>query len=696
MINWREYPFVRLLLPLILGILFSFLWMVALPSYVFIILSLPLIGLTYLKGQYKYRTVYGFLVTLFIFCLGHYLGYHADESRSEEHYHHFLIENEARGMVATVMDIRATAKSYRVELAIEAMSGVEEGQSVSGKLLSYLEQSKAASKLKYGDHIYFSTKINPIAAPFNPEAFDLKAFLGNRNFHFQTYVKTNEWKLLARDQGNPLIAFSIRTRDRLFSILENYLSTSNELAVGAALILGKKDLLELETRMAYANTGAMHVLAVSGLHVGLIYLGISFFLGLLPFKSSTWIWIKTWIMVASVWFFALLTGASPSVLRAATMFSFIIVGQAMRHHPSIYNTLAVSAFFILCIQPYMLFEVGFQLSYLAVIGIVYFQEKIYTQIYIANKLGDYIWKLTSIAIAAQLVTLPISLYYFHQFPVYFWLSGLVVIPAAMVIMTLAVVLFFVAILIPKFAFVPGFLLYGVLYLTNGLIFLINKLPGAVISGIWIGPLSLFLLYAIIVFIVVAIETKQFKWLKISTVLLVIFSLNFSYQRIKAYQKTELIIYHTNKNKTLVDAIDRSVNWSIQSENLSKTEVDFLAKNYRMKLGVQTIHSCSKEDRKINPEFFYHGGLIQFRNIKIQIIDSNHLPQYQMPPTVDYILLENNTEVDLSEISEYFNTKKIIFSANNSFWKIDQWKKETDLDYEFFDMKKEGAFILSVE
>ena len=126
----------------------------------------------------------------------------------------------------------------------------------------------------------------------------------------------------------------------------------------------------------------MHVLAVSGLHVGLIYFGLSFLLGLLPFKSSNWVWIKTWIMVAGVWFFALLTGASPSVLRAATMFSFIIVGQAMRHHPSIYNTLAGSAFFLLCIQPYMLFEVGFQLSYLAVTGIIYFQAKIYGELYI--------------------------------------------------------------------------------------------------------------------------------------------------------------------------------------------------------------------------------------------------------------------------------------------------------------------------
>ncbi len=695
MINWREYPFVRLLLPLIFGILFSSLWMMAIPNYVFIFLSLPLIGFTYFRSNYKYRHFYGFFVTLLFLLLGISLGYHADESRESDHYHHFL--KEQNEMVATVTDIRATAKSFRVELTINAVSGVEEGRPISGKLLSYLEQSTEAGQLRYGDQIYFSSKINPIAAPLNPVAFDLKKYLNNRNFHYQTYLKKGDWHLLARDQGNVLMTFSIRTRDQLFTILQNHLPTRNELAVGAALILGKKDLLETATRIAYANTGAMHVLAVSGLHVGLIYVGISFLLGLFPFRSSTWVWIKTWIMVAGVWFFAFLTGASPSVLRAATMFSFIIVGQAMRHHPSIYNTLAASAFFLLCVQPFMLFEVGFQLSYLAVTGIVYFQGKIYGQLYIANRIGDYIWKLTSVAIAAQVMTLPISLYYFHQFPVYFWLSGLVVIPAAMIIMMFAVTLFIVVVLVPKLSFIPGVILYSILYFTNGLIFLISNLPGAIISGIWISPFGLFLLYIMIVAVVVAIETKRFKWLLISAGLLLLFSVNFSYFGIKAQHKSELVFYHTNKNKTLIDVINHSVSWSIQNEDLSETDIGFISKNYRTNSGIQTIHSISKDERHRSPEFFYHGRLIQFKNIKIQIVDGKQLPQYHRPPTVDYILLENNTPVKLEELAAYFKTKKFILSANNYFKKIEEWKKEAVVaGYEMIDIKEKGAFILSVD
>jgi len=219
MINWREYPFVRLLVPLVMGIMSSFLWTIELPYFVFIILSLPILGLTYFKVQFRYRYLYGFFITLFFFAVGNFLSFHADESRRVNHYHHFV--NEESDIVATITEVRITAKSYRVELAVEFVNGLKKGQRVSGKLLSYIEQSKEAGRLRYGDQIYFSSKINPIEGPQNPEAFNLKNYLSNRNIHYQTYLKNNDWKLIARDQGNFILAFSIQVRDRF--LLMNWL-----------------------------------------------------------------------------------------------------------------------------------------------------------------------------------------------------------------------------------------------------------------------------------------------------------------------------------------------------------------------------------------------------------------------------------------------------------------------------------------
>ena len=317
--------------------------------------------------------------------------------------------------------------------------------------------------------------------------------------------------------------------------------------------------------------------------------------------------------------------------------------------------------------------------------------------YIENKLGDYIWKLTSVAIAAQVVTLPISLYYFHQFPVYFWLSGLVVIPAAIVVMSFAFILFLVFIVIPKLAFLPGIILYAILYLTNGLIFLISELPGATITGIWISSLGVLILYLSIGALIISIESKRTKWLHASVGLLLLFALSFSYHGIRAHQKSEIVFYHTNKNKTLIDVINQSLLWSIRNEELSDKDIDFIAKNYRTKLRVQAVTSFAKNEEQWSSEFFFKDHLIQFKIIKILIIDSHQIPTFQPKPKLDYILLENNTSAKLKDLVEYFETKKFILSANNSFYKIKQWNEEAvGTDRELIDIKNHGAFILPVD
>ena len=229
----------------------------------------------------------------------------------------------------------------------------------------------------------------------NPHAFNFKKYWHHQNIHYQGFVKADHWQLLKRKQGNYIIDKALNTRNRFLQILKKNLSTENEYAVASALILGDKQSLDSDLKNAYSGTGAMHVLAVSGLHVGLVYLGLAFLLGLLKIKNWYWIFIRTTLIIISIWLFALLTGASPSVMRAATMFSFIIVGKSMRHHPSIYNTLAASAFCLLCFNPLLLMEVGFQLSYLAVSGIIYFQPKIYRWWIIDNPVGDYLWKLVA-------------------------------------------------------------------------------------------------------------------------------------------------------------------------------------------------------------------------------------------------------------------------------------------------------------
>ena len=229
-------------------------------------------------------------------------------------------------------------------------------------------------------------------------------------------------------------------RDKLLNILKENGLKNNELAVASALILGYKDDLGEELKHSYSSAGATHVLAVSGLHVGIIFLVLNFLLNILD-KNDRFKISKAILLICFLWAYATITGLSPSVVRAATMFSFVTIGKSFGKSSSIYNTLCASAFVLLVYNPYLIMEVGFQLSYLAVVGIVYFQSIIYKWIYVKNKFLKYIWMITSVSIAAQLTTFPLGLLYLHQSPTYLFASNLFVIPGAMLIIGLGILLF---------------------------------------------------------------------------------------------------------------------------------------------------------------------------------------------------------------------------------------------------------------
>ena len=206
-----------------------------------------------------------------------------------------------------------------------------------------------------------------------------------------------------------------------------------QLKVASALLLGYRENLDKELVKSYASAGAMHVLAVSGLHVGILYLLLTRIFSFLKKvkKVKNGKFILTILIVSFLWFYAIMTGLSASVMRATTMFSFIVIGnELLNRKTSIYNTLAVSAIILMIINPFIVYQVGFQLSYVAVVGIVYLQPKLNRLFYSRYKLVRGVWAITCVSLAAQIATFPLSLHYFHQFSTYFFISNLIVIPAS--------------------------------------------------------------------------------------------------------------------------------------------------------------------------------------------------------------------------------------------------------------------------
>ena len=361
-----------------------------------------------------------------------------------------------------------------------------------GKIISFFPVDAASKQLKYGDKIWLHLKLNEISSSVHPSGFDFKRYYENKGIYHNAHVI--DWKLIEKNKG--VYSSILDQRKSLLQILNKHLYTENEYAVGAALCLGNKDLLSEELKNEFATVGAMHVLAVSGLHVGIIFSLLLKILSLFKTRKRLWVFLKIAVTILCIWLFAFLTGGSPSVLRAALMFSFITVSFYIRRFRNTYNTLAAAAMLLLLYDPYLIYDVGFQLSFAAVTGIVYLQPRLYELLYFKWLIPDYLWQITSVGIAAQLATFPIGLYYFHHLPINFILTGLFVVPFAFIILSLGISLFVTQAISSTLASIVGLLLYSAIWINNSLIHLVFSLPTNDFGHIVIGGLGVAFIYSV--------------------------------------------------------------------------------------------------------------------------------------------------------------------------------------------------------
>ncbi len=677
MISWREIPFVRLVVPFVLGIVLQdYLRLEWNPVAGLFFLTLFLVFAFYFsraKLAFSGRYFFGLFLFIGLVLFGSILLFVRDDSHYPNHFKNFSLEHLQIG--GRVVKLQTDEQFMKLTLKAEQASSPSEKwtKSCTGNLLVYFPVDASSSNVDRGDYLRIKSRIQPILENKNPHAFDFARYWHLKNLHYQTFPKEEEWSKVKGRNRPSLLNRANHIRKKLLKVLRVYLPTQNEFGVGAALILGEKSDLRPNIREAFAETGSMHILAVSGLHTGLVFLLVNFLLGFIYWKKRWWRWLKAIILLLSIWSFALVTGASPSVLRSATMFSFIIVGNAMSRAANIYNVLAASAFCLLIYEPQMLFEPGFQLSYLAVTGIVYFQPRIYKWWFISNKIGDYAWRLTSVSIAAQIMTLPLSLLYFHQFPLYFWLSGLVVIPAAVIILPLGFALFIVH-AIPLLGWGVGQLLYGIIWLLNSIIFQINALPYGLVKGIWISGFVAFLLYLLIGSMMGFLETKKAKWLIAGLLIVNLVLVLNVFKKWGQLNQEEIVVYHLPK-ATLIDFIGGESAIVLSSDNLPEKKEQFAAANNRAYRGIKDARKCSLSDSILQlPNFYRNGNLIQFQGKKMAFVDPKHLPK-QQKVKIDYLLVTQNAISSIEDISSYFDFEMLIFDGSNSNRKVKGWLKE---------------------
>lgn len=438
---------------------------------------------------------------------------------------------------ATVLEIlQEKPKSYQSVLKISAFFRNDSVFKTNEKVMVYFAKSEKASRLKPGEQIVFDKTPQPVENSIDLNGFDYAGYLERKRIYRQVYLPDSRWIESGMFTHNFLI-LAERTRLQMLEIFRNQDLGEKELNVLSALTLGYKRGLDPETKRVFSAAGAMHVLAVSGLHVGIVFMILSFFLSFLKKRKRGEI-AYLLVMITSLWCFAFLTGLSPSVSRAAAMFTIVVIASVFKKSSNIYQSLVASAFVLLLLNPNNLFEVGFQLSYAAVFGIVFLQPRLDKIFTFRFRVSRYFWALLTTSVAAQIATFPLSAFYFNQFPTFFWVSNLVVIPAAGILIPLGISLLFfggIPLIAVPLTKITGFVLQLVIQFLET----VEKFPLSVLE-FSVHRIELIFLYLTMFFSFIFIASKKKVFLKRAIFLLfILLSTSFAIKLTQFAKKQEI-------------------------------------------------------------------------------------------------------------------------------------------------------------
>ncbi|MES2618659.1 MAG: ComEC/Rec2 family competence protein [Bacteroidota bacterium] len=622
MFSWHAIPFARILLPFITGI-FIALYLpfgFAIPLAVLVLIFGSLYVLHNRKNAaFSFRTtsVFGLLLTIGIIFLGYSRTFWFNETRQQAY---FEKVDKPRYLSVTIDDaIVEKQKFYKCYAKVESViDSADKQHTVQGTILLYLRKGPWLEKPQIGDRFMVKADYAAIQAPANPGEFNYQRYLSYHNINSQLFgdsisvVKMTGYK-------PSLYRNAAILKDKALTVLQTYITSKKELGVAEALLLGYKDDLDPDVVLAFSRTGTLHVLAVSGLHAALIFVILAFISGpLLKFKNGKV--IQAIVVLSGIWLYAYVTGLSSSVLRASIMFSFITVGKLLKHHVNIYNNIYSSAFLLLLFNPLYIVDVGFQLSYLAVLGIVFIQpliNKWYTPRYTIDK---YIWGLISVSFAAQLLTFPIGIFYFHQFPNYFLLSNLIIIPLTSVILFgLIALLVFSA--IPAFAVIIGKALYGLVWLNNWLVEGIDRLPYSFMEGLNFDLFQMVVMYLIFIFFLSFCIHRKGYLLNMMLTCLVVFGI-YGIQRDFTHNRQRIFTVHHIKGHDVFTCIEGRQATIIADSGFlaNSSSIKFFLEPFFWEHGIREIEKHNLTQSFVKTNIYYEKNRwIQFFD-KILTID----------------------------------------------------------------------------
>jgi competence protein ComEC len=614
-----------------------------------------------------------------VLLLGYMLVFERTPSARMEHPVHHLINIQAyRAVVSSYPELRA--RSVRTVAKITALKTPSGWKDCQGLVLLYFPLRDSIS-FAYGDILLVEGAPKEIEPPANPGSFDFRQFMAYKGIYIQDVVSAERVRHTGYVPPSTFIAYAIKVRLWASEKIRAVVDGERERSTATALVLGVTDGLDNELLQAYAATGALHVLAVSGLHVSIIYWILLLFLKPID-RGRTMKWVIALLSVFVLWSYAFVSGWSPSVMRAVTMFSFVAISRPWRQSTNIFNTLASSMFCLLLFDPYYIMSVGFQLSYLAVFGIVYLQPRLYKLWEPQSRIVDEVWKVSSVSIAAQIATLPIGLYYFHQFPNYFLPANLVVIPISFVVLVLGLAIAAFAFMDPVIQ-IFGFLLTWTIKVMNGIVMFFEGLPFSVINDIHISLYECLILGAMIASLVILFNHKQFASLIFGVGLACVLAIVQWHQDAFIRKEAAIRIYNI-QNQSVVDHMSHGKS-VLMADSMQLTS-SIIAFHVRASWLAQGIGEYC-----FNKDFTGAAGCNVWLWDGVAILQITGREHKVPAGSFKYVIISSNSVHSLTELAVVKCQKIIVDSSNSHYFaeRLQQQAKAMGLD--LWSVPHQGAF-----
>ena len=543
-----DFPLIKITSCFVLGLICAYYTK---PTFLLTISSLlpAIVVLFFLfflsKKRTNLRSFFGFMTLVVSFLSGAFTFVSNYQTLHSNHYCHSvsITDKEYTFEILIREKLKNTLANDRYIADVIAINH----QKSFGKIIFNIRKKTAIPKIIIGSHLQVSGALYLNRAPNNPNQFDYGTYLENQQIYAQIYASSCDVKI-GTITDKSLTYYASKLRNKIIHNLEKNHFNKKELSVVVALLLGQQQDITPDVIRDYQYAGAVHVLSVSGLHVGFILLFVTFLLKPFP-NSRRASLIKLIIVILSLWSFGVLAGLAPSVVRSVTMFSFVAIGMFLRRSINIYNTLAVSILVILLFQPSFLFDVGFQLSYVALFFIVWLQPLLSSIWKPRNKITSYLWDIITVSFAAQIGTFPLSIYYFHQFPGLFFVTNIIILPGISIILGLGVIVMFLA------SF--DIIITPILKLLEISIVILNKIIAWIASFDYFIvrdiPFNLYMMwscYILIISWVIWCKKPNFQKLVIALCSIILLQLVFFQSKYNTQKEKELIVFH-RKGSSLI-------------------------------------------------------------------------------------------------------------------------------------------------